>query len=171
MTDNKDSPSWWIYLDYYRRKSAGQKPKHLYDGYPGPRLTVEKAGPFLTKPPNAKLDNDISSIDTQLPSDIKLISPIEADVERVKDSLQQSFSEEVNEDNNTPLIPSEINSSEKKGYPHLKRNTSEEISEGKNYFSKTIEAPLEKRRKKLSLSEIREKITQSSPWQKMGKKN
>ena len=93
MSNDKDSPSWIVYKQYFEKLARGKKPTHLYDGYEGPRLTVENVGPFATIP-DLKSQPDISKTMPELPPGVNIISPIQANVNRVKDSLEQQLLQE-----------------------------------------------------------------------------
>ena len=119
MSSDKDSPSWHIYKSYWEKKSKGLKPKHLYDGYQGPALTVEGLGPFATNPPNDKTRHDVSSVKTELPPDLKIVSPIQANVDRVKDSLKQKVLDNELEERKHALLPPEGIVHNLKGNPYI----------------------------------------------------
>jgi hypothetical protein len=157
MANDIDSPSWQIYLDFFRRQSDGQHPKHLYDGYQGPPLTVEMLGPFSSKPSNGKFD--VSAINTQIPSYVKLVSPIQAEVERVKDSRHQ----EVLEKRKDLVMTLEGVVHDSNDNPHLDPRSSKDFKEDISSPRKNF---IPRKGKQLSLSEIRGKLMQSTAWQK-----
>ena len=150
MSNDKDSPSWIVYKQYFEKLARGKKPTHLYDGYEGPKLTVENVGPFASTP-DLKSEPDISKTTPDLPPGVNIISPIQASVNRVKDSLEQQSLQEQREKDKNALLSAEVNVHS----PHLKTNpdkvTSQPLLGGK--------------RKKLSFSEIRGKLIQSPTWQ------
>ena len=161
MSSNKDSPSWIVYKQYFEKIARGQKPTHLYDGYQGPSLTVESVGPFSTSTPSDKSEPDVSKTSPPLPSDVNIISPIQANVQRVKDSLERETLEEQHQKDKNALLPPEGIIYTPKENPHLKSNR-EKV---------TAQPLLVGKRKKLSFSEIRGKLIQSPTWQKKKKKN
>ena len=188
MSLDKDSPSWLIYKSYFIKHSRGEQPRHLYDGYQEDHFTIQGSGPFSSK---RALDNDTATIsyaddedDISQPSvvekfpkgAVKMIAPTQANLDKAKSSLRQEQAQHLKDRAKTAHLPPggviqtpDIN-------PHIDTAiTQEPTPQLKAAEEQTLPLAGEvinikrKRKNNLSLSDIRQKLLQSSGWKKTKK--
>ena len=173
MSRNKDSPSWIVYKSYFLKLSKGLSPRHLYDGYNGDNFTVTGQGPFSESSLGKhNYDSDVADVmpkssSQKFPKDsVKLVTPVQANLDKAKSQLRQQQQEQLEEENKTSMLPPEGVIFNPDVNPHIGiASESPAAQTSVPPLSKGLSLD-KKRRNKLSLSEMREKLLQSPGWKR-----
>ena len=169
---NTQAPSFIVYREYFNRRAKGQDPKHLYDGFNGDNSLVTKShrGPFADPPNGAdNIDNDVAqqSLSTKFPG-VTMISPNVAGEDRARSLVAEDQARELQEQHKKSMLPPEGVVSDPDQNPHL-APTSETYRQANSDTGHYIRGT--KRKRELSVVDLRDKLLQSPTWNKRQKKN
>ena len=89
-----DSPSWLVYKYYFTRRSRGESPEHLFEGYNVSKLSNDLA-PSVEHHKNK--DDVTSDTVTKNYPNVTLISPEESGVQRAKSRLETEEEDKLEE--------------------------------------------------------------------------
>ena len=164
MSVAMDSPSWLVYKHYFNRRSRGESPEHLFEGYreqvsSSDLGNVERSDSVI----NNKDDVTINTVTQKYPS-VTLISPEEAGVRRVKSLLE---TEQSQEDINLKESSSPKHAVNIQKRNSFKQNIKPDRQDERTTVIKTVSLP---KRKRLSTADIRAQLL-NKPWVKRKRLN
>ena len=158
-----DSPSWLVYKHYFTRRSRGESPEHLFEGYNVSKLSNDLA-PSVEHHKNK--DDVTSDTVTKNYPNVTLISPEESGVQRAKSRLETEQEDKLEEIKSKEGL-SEEPRSDIHNLDSLKRKIKSNQRAAGTTVLKTVSLP---KRKRLSTADIRAQLMNKT-WMKRKKLN